>query len=123
MELGASSLSLSVKDLVVSRDFYSKLGFEIAGGDGEGYLIMRNGTTLIGLFQGMFEENLMTFNPGWDHAQQELEDFTDVRDLRATLAESGIEAVESNTDDSDAGPAHLIVVDPDGNTILIDQHR
>ena len=123
MQLGVFSLSLAVKDLAVSRDFYEKLGFSPAGGDGERYQIMRNGTTLVGLFQGMFEGNLLTFNPGWDHEQNELEPFTDVRALHATLAEAGIAAVDSNTAEKPSGPAHFMLVDPDGNTILIDQHR
>ena len=123
MQLGAFSLSLAVKDLAVSRDFYAKLGFSPVGGDGERYQIMRNGTTLIGLFQGMFESNLLTFNPGWDHEQNELEPFTDVRALQTTLSQAGVEAVDSNTGDKPTGPAHFILVDPDGNTILVDQHR
>jgi lactoylglutathione lyase len=123
MKLGAFSVSLAVKDLAASRDFYTKLGFEPVGGDSEGFVIMRNGETVIGLFAGMFDENILTFNPGWDQQQNELTDFTDVRELRAHLADDGIEIDETNADDAADGPAHVVVTDPDGNTILIDQHR
>jgi lactoylglutathione lyase len=123
MKLGAFSISLSVSDLAVSRDFYAKLGFDVVGGDGEGFVIMRNGGTVIGLFSGMFEGNILTFNPGWDQQQSELSEFTDVRELDAALTEAGIEVAESTTADTESGPAHLVVVDPDGNSILIDQHR
>jgi len=123
MKLGAFSISLSVSDLAASRDFYAKLGFEPVGGDGESFVIMRNAETVIGLFSGMFEGNILTFNPGWDQQQNELSDFTDVRELHAALVDAGIEVAETNTADSEAGPAHVVVIDPDGNSILIDQHR
>ena len=122
MELGAFSLSLAVKDLAVSLAFYEKLGFEPTGG-GDNWKVLRNGTTVIGLFQGMFESNMLTFNPGWDQRAAELESFTDVRALEAQLKEQGIEVQTSNTADSETGPAHLFLVDPDGNPILVDQHR
>ncbi len=120
MELGAFSVSLNVKDLQASRDFYEKLGFEQTGGDGEGYLIMASGTTLIGLFQGMFEENILTFNPGLSQTKEQASDFTDVRDIRARLVEAGIE-MTTDLDPSDNGPAHIAFLDPDGNSVLIDQ--
>ncbi|HRV80775.1 MAG: VOC family protein [Planctomycetes bacterium] len=123
MNLGAFSISLAVKDLAASRDFYAKLGFEQMGGDGQHYLILRNGTTLIGLFQGMFENNILTFNPGWDHKAQELKSFTDVRELQRQCDSQGIAPVASNVADTPQGPAHFVITDPDGNTILIDQHR
>lgn len=123
MKLGAFSISLAVNDLAASRDFYTKLGFESVGGDEVGFVVMRNGDTVIGLFAGMFDENILTFNPGWDQQQNELAAFADVRELRAAIVDAGIEVIEGNTDDSAAGPAHLMVTDPDGNTILIDQHR
>ena len=98
-------------------------GFEEIAGDGETYQIMRNEDTLIGLFQGMFQNNLLTFNPGWDQQQNELRDFDDVREIRAALEKDEIVAVDGNTAGSPEGPAHFVIVDPDGNTILIDQHR
>lgn len=122
MELGAFSISLAVKDLALSRSFYEKLGFEVVGGDAaRNWQILRNGTTTIGLFQGMFEDNILTFNPGWNAAAEPLESFTDVRDLQATLDERGV-AVTTRADASTSGPASMVVVDPDGNAILIDQH-
>ena len=123
MDLGVFSLSLSVKDLAVSRAFYEKLGFDTLGGDeAQGYLILKNGETVIGLFQGMFEGNILTFNPGWDSSAQEVDPFTDVRELQRELKASGITfTVES--DDSTAGPGHFILSDPDGNVIMVDQHR
>lgn len=125
MELGAFSVSLAVKDLQVSKGFYEQLGFDSMGGDPEhGYLIMKNGTTLIGLFQGMFEGNILTFNPGWDSSASEVNPFTDVREIQAALTEAGIELNETLADDAGTeGPAHIALVDPDGNAILIDQHR
>jgi len=123
MKLGAFSISLAVDDLSVSREFYGKLGFEPVAGDGETYQILRNGTTVLGLFQGMFEENLLTFNPGWDQHQAELHDFDDVRDIRTALEQVGVMAVDGDTGASEQGPAHFVIVDPDGNTILFDQHR
>ncbi|HCQ64314.1 MAG TPA: glyoxalase [Rhodobacteraceae bacterium] len=122
MKLGAFSISLAVKEIEASRAFYAHLGFEQAGGDaGQGWLILRNGTTTIGLFQGMFEANLMTFNPGWDAAAQPLEDFEDVRAIQARLQAAGL-ALTQETDPDGTGPAHIALTDPDGNAILIDQH-
>jgi catechol 2,3-dioxygenase-like lactoylglutathione lyase family enzyme len=123
MELGAFSVSLAVKDLAASRAFYEQLGFEAFMGEAEqGWLMLRNGDHVIGLFQGMFERNLLTFNPGWDQRAQEVEAFTDVRALQRTLRERGVEVV-SEVDESGSGPGSFIVVDPDGNPILFDQHR
>ncbi len=123
MQLGAFSISLSVKDLAASQAFYTKLGFEQAGGNAEqNWLILRNGETVIGLFQGMFEGNLLTFNPGWDQQAKDLPEFTDVRALQATLGEQGITPVQA-ADPATEGPARMILVDPDGNQILVDQHR
>ena len=122
MQLGAFSISLSVKDLQASKAFYEKLGFETMGGEIEqNWLILKNGDTVIGLFQGMFEHNLLTFNPGWDQNAQPLESFTDVRELQAALRDQGI-AFEESADESTTGPAHFVIVDPDGNPILVDQH-
>jgi catechol 2,3-dioxygenase-like lactoylglutathione lyase family enzyme len=122
MPLGAFSISLSVKDIAVSRAFYETLGFEAVDGDPEhDWLILRNGTTSIGLFRGMFEGNILTFNPGWDASAQRLESFTDVRELQARLEEAGI-SFESKADPSTSGPASFVIVDPDGNSILVDQH-
>lgn len=120
MELGAFSISLTVKDLTASRAFYEKLGFEQTGGDGEHYLIMVNGTAIIGLFHGMFEKNILTFNPGLTPAKEVLTDFTDVREIRSRLLEAGIE-MSSDLDPDDTGPASIAIVDPDGNPVLIDQ--
>ena len=123
MKLGAFSVSLSVKDLQTSKAFYEKLGFSDLGGDPEhGYLILKNGEHVIGLFQGMFEGNILTFNPGWDQSAQPLDSFTDVRDIQKELKAEGI-AFESEADESTTGPASFIIIDPDGNTILVDQHR
>jgi predicted lactoylglutathione lyase len=122
MELGAFSISLAVKDLEVSKRFYEKLGFEVFGGDAsQNWLIMKNGDHTIGLFQGMFEKNIMTFNPGWDSNAAELESFTDVRDLQRQLKEQGVELI-SEADENTTGPASFMTVDPDGNPILVDQH-
>jgi catechol 2,3-dioxygenase-like lactoylglutathione lyase family enzyme len=122
MQLGASSISLAVKDLAASRAFYEKLGFETSDDTSEqNYLIMRNGTTIIGLFQGMFEDNILTFNPGWDTDGQELDSYTDVRELQKTLRARGIE-FQQEADEGTTGPAHFVIVDPDGNPILVDQH-
>lgn len=122
MKLGAFSLSLSVKDLQVSKSFYENLGFEVFAGQMEkNYLIMKNGDTLIGLFHGMFEGNIMTFNPGWGQSAEHLEEFDDVRAIQKTLNEKGI--ATGNAIDSAEGPASFSVTDPDGNIILIDQHR
>jgi lactoylglutathione lyase len=122
MELGAFSISLAVKDLATSRAFYEKLGFTVFGGDAaQNYLIMKNGEHLIGLFQGMFEQNILTFNPGWDSNAHELDTFTDVRELQRRLKAQGV-AFASEADESTTGPASFVVVDPDGNPILVDQH-
>jgi catechol 2,3-dioxygenase-like lactoylglutathione lyase family enzyme len=122
MKLGAFSISLAVKDLTASRAFYAHIGFEEAGGDPDnGWLILRNGTTTIGLFQGMFEGNLLTFNPGWDGDAQPLDEFEDVRAIQAKLRDAGI-ALTQDTDPDGTGPAHISLTDPDGNAILIDQH-
>ena len=122
MKLGAFSVSLAVKDLAVSRDFYMKLGFEEAGGDaGQNWLIMRNGPHVIGLFQGMFESNILTFNPGWDQFCQAQDSFDDVRDIQAALKAAGV-ALSSEADSETSGPASIMLSDPDGNQILIDQH-
>ncbi len=124
MGLGAFSVSLAVKDLAASRDFYAKLGFEPIGGDEkQNWLILRNGEAhVIGLFQGMFEGNILTFNPGWSNLQEDLEEFEDVRVIQRHLKAEGVE-LSSEADESTTGPASLTLVDPDGNAILIDQHR
>lgn len=122
MTLGAFSISLAVKDLKVSIAFYEQLGFTHAGGDVDhGWAILRNGTATIGLFAGMFEDNIMTFNPGWDSEAKPVADFEDVRDIQARLREAGIE-ITSPTDPAGDGPAHIVFDDPDGNTIMFDQH-
>jgi lactoylglutathione lyase len=123
MKLGAFSLSLAVKDIEASRRFYEALGFEATGGDqAKGWLVLRNGAgTVIGLFQGMFDKNMLTFNPGWDQFRGELDDFTDVRELQRQLKARGI-ALTTEADESGSGPGHLMMVDPDGNPILVDQH-
>jgi catechol 2,3-dioxygenase-like lactoylglutathione lyase family enzyme len=122
MQLGAFSVSLAVKDLGASRDFYAKLGFEPFGGDAEqGWLMLRNGDAVIGLFQGMFEENLLTFTPGWDSHGKPLDSYTDVRELQRALKAAGV-ALATEVDETTTGPAHFALVDPDGNQILIDQH-
>ena len=123
MNLGAFSVSLAVQDLEASRRFYEGLGFENAGGNpDEGWLMLRNGEHVLGLFQGMFERNLLTFNPGWDQQGRETEAFTDVRDIQRALRARGIEPVVT-ADQDGTGPAAIMVVDPDGNQVLIDQHR
>ena len=123
MDLGSFSVSLSVKDLQRSADFYGKLGFEIVGGDAaQNWLILKNRAHVIGLFQGMFEKNMLTFNPGWDQDGKELDRFTDLRALQQELKNRGITLVQE-TDETTSGPASCMVVDPDGNPILIDQHR
>jgi catechol 2,3-dioxygenase-like lactoylglutathione lyase family enzyme len=122
MTLGNFSVSLAVKDLAASRAFYQKLGFQIFGGNPEHkWLILQNGSVTIGLFQGVFERNLLTFNPGWDSAANKLEQFTDVRELQRRLRAAGIEPV-STADESTTGPASFMISDPDGNLILFDQH-
>jgi len=123
MDLGSFSVSLSVKNIEVSRDFYSKLGFQIIGGSAqENWLILRNGDHVIGLFQGMFEKNMLTFNPGWDQQGNEKDSFTDVREIQRKLKEFDI-SLASEANEETRGPASLMVIDPDGNPILIDQHR
>ncbi|MCU0498930.1 MAG: VOC family protein [Anaerolineae bacterium] len=122
MQLGAFSISLSVKDLAASKSFYEKLGFSVFGGnEGENWLIMKNDDHVIGLFQGMFEHNILTFNPGWDQAANPLASFTDVRDLQRQLKSQGIQ-FQTEADETTQGPASLSFTDPDGNIILIDQH-
>ena len=123
MELGAFSVSLAVDNLVVSREFYAKLGFEMMGGDGENWAILVNGETVIGLFQGMFEKNILTFNPGWQGPGLESDTFTDVRELKAAMVSAGLSVEQDQTGETDEGPASFVVIDPDGNPILIDQHR
>lgn len=123
MDLGAFSVSLTVKDIAASCAFYEALGFEQLSGDAnQGWLILKNGTTVIGLFHGMFEENLLTFNPGWDASGQETDPFTDVRDVRRALLDAGLDVTEL-TEEAASGPASFTVTDPDGNHILFDQHR
>lgn len=122
MELGAFSISLTVKNIEESKAFYEKLGFEAFHGDvSQNWLVMKNGDHVIGLFQGMFEKNILTFNPGWDQNAQELESYTDVRELQRQLKAQGVEFA-SEADEATTGPASFIVVDPDGNPILVDQH-
>ncbi|MDQ1596410.1 MAG: hypothetical protein QOH40_2966 [Arthrobacter pascens] len=122
MQLGAFSLSLTVKDIAASAAFYEKLGFGRFGGDiAQNWLIMRNGDTVIGLFQGMFEKNMLTFNPGWNQDAKALDSFTDVRELQRELKAQGTPFV-SEADEATTGPASFIVVDPDGNPVLVDQH-
>jgi catechol 2,3-dioxygenase-like lactoylglutathione lyase family enzyme len=121
MELGTFSVSLAVKDLAASRQFYEKLGFKAFAGDASHFLILKNGDAVIGIFQGMFDKNILTFNPGWDSNASQLASFTDVRELQRQLKAQGIKLAKE-TDGSAAGPASFIVVDPDGNQILVDQH-
>jgi len=122
MELGAFSISLAVKDIDASREFYEKFGFVVLAGDrSQNWLILKNGTHVIGLFQGMFERNMLTFNPGWDSDARELDGFTDVRELQRRLKASGVPLV-TEVDESTTGPASFVAVDPDGNPILVDQH-
>ncbi|HEX2120520.1 MAG TPA: VOC family protein [Thermoanaerobaculia bacterium] len=122
MELGAFSVSLAVKDLAASREFYEKFGFKAFAGDpSQHWLILKNGEHVIGLFQGMFEKNILTFNPGWDQDARKLATFTDVRELQRQLKAQGVQLV-SEADESTTGPASFIAVDPDGNPVLVDQH-
>ena len=122
MELGNFSVSLAVKDLEASRQFYEKLGFQVFFGKAEqNWLIMKNGDHVIGLFQGMFEKNILTFNPGWDANAQKKEPFTDVRELQRRLKAQGV-AMITEADETTTGPASFMIADPDGNTILVDQH-
>ncbi len=123
MKLGAFSISLNVKDIAASKTFYGKLGFEPFGGDEtQGWLMLRNGDTVIGLFGGFLKANTLTFNPGWDQQAQNLEDFDDIRDLQKRLKADGI-AFEAEADGTTSGPASFVIMDPDGNPILVDQHR
>ncbi len=122
MKLGAFSISLNVKDIKVSKDFYEKLGFTVFAGDLEkNYLIMKNEDSLIGLFQGMFENNILTFNPGWDTNAKKLDSFDDVREIQKSLKKNDI-SLHQVADESTSGPASIVLTDPDGNAILIDQH-
>lgn len=122
MELGNFSVSLAVKDIAASKTFYEKLGFTVFMGDqAQNWLILKNGDTVIGLFQDMFPSNILTFNPGWDKNAQPLPEFTDIRDLQRQLKAAGVQLM-SEADESTSGPASLMLLDPDGNTILIDQH-
>ena len=122
MELGNFSVSLAVKDIEASKLFYEKLGFTVFAGDqSQSWLIMKNGDHNIGLFQGMFEKNILTFNPGWGSDAQPLGEFTDVRELQRRLKARGVDMV-AEADESSAGPASFMIADPDGNTILVDQH-
>ena len=121
MDLGTFSVSLAVKDLAASRKFYETLGFKAFAGDSKNYLIMKNGDHAIGLFQGMFEKNILTFNPGWDKNAQKLANFTDVRELQRQLKAQGVKLM-TEADETTTGPASFVTVDPDGNQILVDQH-
>lgn len=122
MKLGAFSVSLTVKDIEISKKFYEKLGFKVfAGNQSQNWLIMKNGDHAIGLFQDMFDKNILTFNPGWNNDAQQLREFTDVRELQRQLKNQGVNMV-LEADESTTGPASFMVVDPDGNTILVDQH-
>ena len=122
MKPGAFSISLSVKDIRLSKQFYENLGFSVFAGDLErNYLIMKNGNALIGLFQGMFEQNILTFNPGWDENAQRLEQFDDVRDIQRQLKNKNM-TLDSEADENSTGPASFVLKDPDGNIILFDQH-
>lgn len=123
MQLGSFSLSLAVKDLEASKAFYEKLGFEVVGGEAEqNWLILKNEDKVLGLFQGMFEENIMTFNPGWGQDGKDLESFTDVREIQRKLKKQDV-TLSSEADETTSGPASIMLSDPDGNQILIDQHR
>jgi catechol 2,3-dioxygenase-like lactoylglutathione lyase family enzyme len=123
MQLGAFSVSLAVKDIAASRAFYEQLGFAVFHGDqAHGWLIMKNGEHVIGLFQGMIEKNILTFNPGWDQSAQPLPSFTDVRELQRRLKAAGV-PIATEADEASTGPARFVVNDPDGNAILFDQHR
>ena len=122
MQLGAFSMSLAVKDIKASKAFYEKLGFTVFGGDIlQNWLILKNGETVIGLFQGMFERNMLTFNPGWDSNARKLDTFTDAREIQKQLKAQGV-ALLSEADESTTGPASFMLMDPDGNPILVDQH-
>ncbi|MDZ7542739.1 VOC family protein [Clostridium perfringens] len=123
MKLGAFSVSLSVKDIHKSKSFYENLGFQVFGGDiTQNWLIMKNESCIIGLFQGMFEENILTFNPGWNENAENLNSFTDIRDIQKQLKAKGIKML-TEADETSEGPASFTIEDPDGNSILLDQHR
>jgi lactoylglutathione lyase len=123
MQLGAFSISLTVKDIHASKAFYEKLGFTTLGGViDQNWIILKNGPHIIGLFQGMFEKNMLTFNPGWDQEAKNVDPFTDVRELQKQLKDAGV-ALVSEADEKTTGPASFILTDPDGNPILVDQHR
>ena len=122
MELGTFSISLAVKDLEASRSFYEKFGFKVfAGNAAQNWLILKNGDTVIGIFQGMFEKNILTFNPGWDGNARKLDTFTGIRDLQRQLKAQGV-PLQQEADETTTGPASFIAIDPDGNPILVDQH-
>lgn len=122
MNLGAFSVSLAVKDLLKSKEFYKKFGFtEVMGDASQNWLILRNGDRTIGLFQGMFDSNILTFNPGWDQHANQLDEFTDIREIQKQLKSSGVE-LQTEADENTTGPASFVAVDPDGNAILVDQH-
>ena len=122
MKLGAFSISLTVKDITVSKAFYENLGFTVFAGELErNYLIMKNGNALVGLFEGMFDKNILTFNPGWDENATPLKNFDDVRSIQKTLKSKGV-AIEKEADENTSGPASCVIIDPDGNPVLIDQH-
>jgi catechol 2,3-dioxygenase-like lactoylglutathione lyase family enzyme len=122
VELGAFSISLAVKNMTASRGFYARLGFEMIGGDGETWTILSNQSQVIGLFAGMFESNILTFNPGWVGLGEPIDEFTDIRELRNQLMAKGLEPTNDTTGETPNGPASFTIIDPDGNTILIDQH-
>ena len=123
MELGAFSISLKVKDIKKSVEFYEKLGFTYKGGNiDQNWIVLKNGNTVIGLFQGFIEENTLTFNPGWDQSASEVNPFTDVREIQKKLKEKGVK-VDREANETTKGPEYIILTDPDGNPILIDQHR
>ena len=122
MILGAFSVSLNVKDIQTSKSFYENLGFQVFGGDlSQNWLIMKNRSCTIGLFQGMFDKNILTFNPGWDENASKLDSFSDVRELQRQLKANGIK-IETEANEESSGPASFVVIDPDGNPILVDQH-
>jgi len=123
LKLGAFSISLAVKDIQISKEFYENLGFTTMGGDiNQNWLILKNGNSIIGLFQGMFDKNIITFNPGWDENAQNIDKFDDVRTIQNHLKNCGIK-LTGEADEKSTGPAHITLTDPDGNNILIDQHR
>ena len=123
MELGAFSISLKVKDIKKSVEFYEKLGFTYKGGNiDQNWIVLKNGNTVVGLFQGFIEENTLTFNPGWDQSASEVNPFTDVREIQKKLKEKGVK-VDREANETTKGPEYIVLTDPDGNSILIDQHR